>query len=103
MLEDNSKTFYFKVERKHRDRLIKALLALKNVSQQDIAKKYGISASDLNKVIQFKRRTNKIRKVIAFELGVDERILFGNDAFTVNDEKILQDVSLGRMIKLSNK
>ena len=58
---------------------IKALLTLRNISQVDIAKKYGIFASDLCKVISGKRKTPRIRKIIAQELGVPVHVLFAHE------------------------
>ena len=60
----------------NQENTIKALLALRNLSQTDIAKKYSISPSDLNKVISGKRKTSRIRFILANELGVEKDLLF---------------------------
>lgn len=50
--------------------LIKALMLARGLRQKDIALKYEIPASDLNRVIMGIRRTRRIREVIAKELQV---------------------------------
>ena len=50
---------------------VHALLVAKGIKQKDIALKYGIAASDLNRVVHRLTRTLHIRQKIASELGMN--------------------------------
>lgn len=56
---------------------VKALLTLRNISQTELSIKLGISQSEISRVISGRRKTRRIRKAIAQELGVAPEILFG--------------------------
>ena len=55
---------------------IKIIMALRNLSQLQIAQKHNISPANLCQVIRGNRKTPKIRSILAQELGVSEDILF---------------------------
>ena len=50
---------------------IRALLALNNIRQIDIVKKYNIHPTAISQVLSGKRRTLVVRQCIAKELNVD--------------------------------
>ena len=62
--------------------LIKALMLARGLRQKDIAMKYEIPASDLNRVIMGTRHTRHIREVIALELKVDIKVLWPEEGET---------------------
>lgn len=49
---------------------VKSLLVMRGIRQKDIALKYGIAPSDLNRVIHGFAKTLHIRQKIATELGM---------------------------------
>ena len=55
----------------------KAMMALKGVSQKSVAVKYGLNVAEVSRVIAGRRKTPRIRRALAQELGVPEEILFG--------------------------
>ena len=55
---------------------VKALLTLRNISQTELSTKLGIAPSEISRVITGKRKTPRIRKAIAAELGIPVEVLF---------------------------
>jgi lambda repressor-like predicted transcriptional regulator len=58
---------------------VRALLVAHNIKQSDIAKKYFLHPSSVNRVIQGRIKTPYIRKIIAQVLGKEPQELW-NDA-----------------------
>jgi transcriptional regulator with XRE-family HTH domain len=58
---------------------VRALLVAHNIKQLDLAKKYFVHPSTINRVIQGKRKTHYIRQIIAQELGKKVEDLWGKN------------------------
>ena len=58
---------------------IKILLLKENIRQQDLVRKYGFPKGTVSEVISGRRKTRRIRKAIARELGVPVAELFERD------------------------
>lgn len=56
---------------------VRALLVARNIKQVDIAERYHFGRAEVNKVINGKRRTHRIREAIAQELGMSVQDLWG--------------------------
>ena len=57
---------------------VRALLVARNIKQTDIAERHKFGKAEVNKVINGKRRTQRIRQAIAQELGMSVEDLWGN-------------------------
>ena len=62
---------------KKTERQIKAHMAMRGISQKDIALHHGLHPSDVSRVIKGDRKSRKIRNIIAGELGVAYEALWG--------------------------
>lgn len=58
---------------------VRALLVARNIKQVDIAERYQFGRAEVNKVINGKRRTHRIREAIASELGMSVADLWGGN------------------------
>jgi hypothetical protein len=56
---------------------VRALLVARNIKQVDIAERYNFGRAEVNKVINGKRKTLRIREAIASELGMSVDELWG--------------------------
>lgn len=59
---------------------VRALLVARNIKQVDIAERYHFGRAEVNKVINGKRRTLRIREAIAQELGMTVHDLWGGNS-----------------------
>ena len=55
---------------------VKVLLAMKEISQAELIQRSGISSAELSRVISGKRKTARIRKIIAEAVDVPVDVLF---------------------------
>jgi hypothetical protein len=62
---------------------VQALLILKNIRQKDLAKKYFIHPSVLNRVIKGRRKTHHVRQAIANELNMGFQEVWGEPPFSL--------------------
>ena len=56
---------------------VRALLVARNIKQIDIAERHNFGRAEVNKVINGKRKTQRIREAIAQELGMSVQQLWG--------------------------